>query len=75
MILDGNLKKLKDKKVLIKQNISAQELANIMTRAKIGILPASSIAIEALACRLPILCGYFVDNQLDIYKALKNSDI
>ena len=54
-------------KITLKRNLSAQEMANEMILSEFAILPASTVCIEALACKCKILCGYYVDNQKEIY--------
>lgn len=54
------------------EKIGAGEVAELMRNSEFGIFPASTVAIEACASRLPFICGYFIDNQLEIYNSLKN---
>ena len=42
-------------------------MANEMILSEFAILPASTVCIEALSCKCIILCGYYVDNQKEIY--------
>ncbi|MFV0482778.1 MAG: UDP-2,4-diacetamido-2,4,6-trideoxy-beta-L-altropyranose hydrolase, partial [Bacteroidales bacterium] len=56
-------------------NMSAPQVADIMQRSEFAILPASTVAIEACAVRLPFICGYFVDNQFGIYNGICNEDL
>ncbi|MCY1721043.1 UDP-2,4-diacetamido-2,4,6-trideoxy-beta-L-altropyranose hydrolase [Prolixibacteraceae bacterium Z1-6] len=49
------------------KNIIARQVRDLMLSAEFGILPASTVAIEACAMRLPFLCGYFIDNQTRVY--------
>jgi len=66
--LEGNLGNIK-----ILENISHKEVSNIMFNSRVGILPASTTSIEAVSVRLPFLCGYFIENQADIYNGLINA--
>ena len=50
---------------------NAEQVAKLMSESDFGILPASTVAIEACAMRLPFICGYFVDNQKEIYKGIE----
>lgn len=52
----------------VHKSISANEIVNIMDNADIGIFPASTICIEAISRRLPILAGYYADNQKEFYE-------
>lgn len=57
--------------VRVFKNINANGVVELMCRSTIGILPASTIAIEACAARMPFIAGYFVDNQIEIYEGIK----
>lgn len=57
------------------QKIGAGEVADLMRNSEFGIFPASTVAIEACASRIPFICGYFVDNQLEIYNSLKKEQL
>ena len=59
--------------IMVLENVSQKEVANIMYTVRIGILPASTTSIEAVSVRLPFLCGYFTENQADIYNGLINA--
>jgi UDP-2,4-diacetamido-2,4,6-trideoxy-beta-L-altropyranose hydrolase len=56
-------------------NLTALEISKLMEKADFGIFPASTVAIEACAKRLPFICGYFVDNQKDIYHGIEKNNI
>ena len=56
-------------------SLPATEVSILMASSKIGVFPASTIAIEATAMRLPFLVGYFVKNQEEIYKGIVNNDL
>ena len=60
------------KKVNQLWNLSAKEMAHYMLHSDIGFFPASTISVEACACRLPFIGGWFVDNQINIYNAIVN---
>lgn len=57
------------------EKLGAAKVAGLMQNSEFGILPASTVAIEACASRLPFVCGYFVDNQLEMYKSLKKEQL
>lgn len=57
------------------KNLSALEISKLMENTDFGIFPASSVAIEACAKRLPFICGYFIENQTELYKGIKNQKI
>lgn len=51
-------------------NLSEEELSKIMQASDIGFLPASTISVEACACKMPFIGGWFVSNQINIYNAI-----
>lgn len=53
--------------VIIHQNISEPELVAVMNQCNFGIAPASNILYELCAVKMPLLSGYYVDNQRNIY--------
>ncbi len=54
----------------IYKNLNHEQIAELMYSCKIGITPASTIAIEACACRLPLITGWVLENQKLIYDGL-----
>ena len=54
-------------KVKILKNLSAQQMADLFETAAFGILPASTVSMEATSRGLPLMVGYFVDNQAEGY--------
>jgi len=51
-------------------NASAEEIAVIFSQCDIAILSASSVAQEALACNIPVIAGYYINNQKNFYNYL-----
>ena len=47
--------------------LSAEEMRNIFVSNDIAVLPSSTTMLEAMACGIPIIGGYFVDNQINNY--------
>ena len=58
-------------RVQIHKAISACEMASLMSSTKWGIISASGLLWEATACGLPVLYGYYIDNQIEICKRNK----
>lgn len=50
--------------------IESLKVLQLMKESQFGIFPASTVAIEASAACLPFICGYFVDNQKEIYNGI-----
>jgi UDP-2,4-diacetamido-2,4,6-trideoxy-beta-L-altropyranose hydrolase len=57
------------------KGIESSKVFQLMQVAQLGIFPASTVAIEACAARLPFICGYFIDNQKEIYKGIKTNHL
>lgn len=56
-----------DNRVVVHRHVSEANMAELMSASTFGIVSASTTLYEACACRLPVLCGYYVDNQEGIY--------
>jgi UDP-2,4-diacetamido-2,4,6-trideoxy-beta-L-altropyranose hydrolase len=54
-------------------NLSETELLNIMKLSNFAIAPASTILYELCCVKMPILSGYYIDNQELIYKGFLNN--
>ena len=64
-----NFKEFQDR-LEIFHSLSAIQMRDILISSKLGICPSSTIALEAIACRLPLITGWSVENQKDIYAGL-----
>ncbi|WP_291867256.1 UDP-2,4-diacetamido-2,4,6-trideoxy-beta-L-altropyranose hydrolase, partial [Maribacter sp.] len=64
-----SLEKL-NKKLQLYRNLGGVELAELMQKCEFAIAPSSTILYELCAVKMPILSGYFVENQKNIYNAL-----
>jgi UDP-2,4-diacetamido-2,4,6-trideoxy-beta-L-altropyranose hydrolase len=58
------------KKVNIFSSLSALDMLARMQIADFGILPASTISLEAAAVGMPFMVGYYADNQEEYYHTL-----
>lgn len=56
--------------VTIHVDLDDEEMIALYRHAAIALLPASTTLIEALACNVPVVAGYYVDNQTEIYSGL-----
>lgn len=55
---------------IIHRNVSADEIVKLFDSADLGIFPASTVCIEAFSRRLPVIGGFYVDNQIEFYNYL-----
>jgi len=60
--------------IQLRYNLSAEEMVELMMHSKMGICSSSTVALEARAAGLPIVAGYFVENQKGIYQSLLNTN-
>lgn len=61
------------KRIEIRSRLSAEQMAELFETSAAGILPGSTVSIEAMSRALPILMGYQVDNQEEGYKKLADT--
>ncbi|WP_348724153.1 UDP-2,4-diacetamido-2,4,6-trideoxy-beta-L-altropyranose hydrolase [Tenacibaculum sp. 190524A05c] len=64
-----------DKRINIFQNLSEDDMVKVMLDSHLAIVPSSTILFEVCSVKMPVLSGYFVDNQRGIYSALKEKNI
>ena len=53
--------------------MSEEDLIIVMRQCNFAIAPASTILFELSCIKMPILSGYYVDNQKMIYKGFLNN--
>ena len=56
-------------KIKIYQNLNELDLITIMKQCNFAIVPSSTILYEVCCVKMPVLSGYFVENQKNIYNA------
>ncbi|MTB53185.1 bifunctional UDP-2,4-diacetamido-2,4,6-trideoxy-beta-L-altropyranose hydrolase/GNAT family N-acetyltransferase [Lewinella sp. W8] len=61
--------------VKIHHNLGDEEMIGLYQGARLAFLPASTTMLEAIACKVPIVMGYAVDNQMDIYHGFLNTEL
>ncbi len=61
-------------KINVYKNLSEIELLELMKLCDFAIAPASTILYELCCVKMPILSGYYVDNQELIYKGFLNNN-
>lgn len=60
-------------KVDILQNLSAEQMAQLFDESAFGIFAASTVCLEGQSRGLPMIVGYYVDNQEKYYNRIKES--
>ncbi len=56
--------------VTIHQDLGEEEMIELLKKAFLAFLPASTTMIEGLTVGVPVVGGYYVDNQIAIYGGL-----
>ena len=64
-----------DNRLFLYQGLSALEMRKLMRRSNVGVCSSSTISLECIASRLPILVGWSVDNQKNIYDGITNKGL
>jgi len=62
-------------KISIHKNLSEIELIRVMKSCSFAIVPTSTILFELFCIKMPIISGYFVDNQKGAFKSFKKSNL
>lgn len=65
-----NLEEIHSTKIKTYINLSEEQLIKIMKECNSAIAPASTILYELSCVKMPILSGYYVENQKNIYNGL-----
>lgn len=72
--LDEVIRRRKDLEITKKNSLDAKDMRWELDKADLAIVPASGILFEVISSRLPVISGYYVDNQKSIYEGFKNLD-
>ena len=65
---------LNNSKLKIHKNLTEQEVFKLMKDTDLAIVPASTTSIELASLGIPMILGYFVDNQKIIYNGFVQKD-
>jgi UDP-2,4-diacetamido-2,4,6-trideoxy-beta-L-altropyranose hydrolase len=61
------------KQIKIFHNISAPELVGIINEVDFAIVPCSTILYEVISQKIPVITGFYIDNQIEIASNLKDN--
>ena len=67
----ARINSFREKGINLQLNLTAEQMAQQFARAKIAVVSASGVAIEALSQGVNVVAGHYVDNQLNFYNALQ----
>jgi len=59
-----------NKTIKLYQGLNAEELKKIINHVDFGIVPCSTILLEAISQKLPVITGFYVDNQKELASQL-----
>ena len=62
------INQITDQRINIFKDLSEKEIIKLMLATDLAIVPASTISIELASLGVPMLLGYYTDNQKSIYK-------
>ena len=62
-------------KIKLHSNLSEEQLVNLMKSCNFAVAPSSTICYELCCVKMPILSGYFVENQKRIYDDLVKNKV
>lgn len=60
--------------ITIYHNLSEKDLFNVMSESNFAIAPASTVLYELCSVKMPVLSGYYAENQRGILKSLLNKE-
>ena len=69
-----NFEETYSNKLTIYRNLTENELIKVMKKCNFAVAPASTILYELSCVKMPILSGFYVDNQKLIYKGFLNNE-
>ncbi len=64
-----------DLEIVVKNSLSAKEMRNELEDADLAVVPASGILFEVISTGLPVISGYYTDNQKDVYSGFKANNV
>jgi len=64
-----------DDRVIFHKDLNENEVFELMNSVDLAIVPSSTISIELASLGIPMILGYFVDNQIGIYNGFKDNPI
>jgi len=75
-----NFKTLRDycssnKNIVLNQSLSSVEMVNVMKDSDFAVVPSSSVILELFAIGLPVITGYFVENQREASEEIVNKGL
>lgn len=63
------------KNIIHHHSISAAEIIKIAAISDLALVPASTVLFELLTLRLPVISGYYIENQRKIFEGFADLDV
>jgi UDP-2,4-diacetamido-2,4,6-trideoxy-beta-L-altropyranose hydrolase len=71
----GDYEVADDERVKVKKGLNQDQMLDLMSKSDMGFAPSSTISYELCCAQVPIVCGYYTDNQKMIYEGLKSEKV
>ena len=65
----------KKENVILKKDLNADGIRELIDKSTIAIIPSSTILFEACSIGIPIITGHYMSNQKNIYKDFKKNKL
>lgn len=62
-------------KLLLHKNLNEEALCSLMKSCQIAIASSSTILYEICSVKMPVLSGFYIENQKNIYKELAKQEV
>ena len=66
--LNKVIEESRDLDIFVKTSLSAKEMKDELEQADLAVVPASGILFEVISIGVPVISGYYTDNQIAIYR-------
>src|SRR5690606_4375918 len=65
----------KNSSLKVYRELDEESLFLVMSKCNFAVVPSSTILFEVCSVRMPVLSGYYVENQKNIYKSSVKNQI
>ncbi len=73
--LDKVIEERADLEIVVKNSLSAKEMRNELEQGDLAIVPASGVLFEVISTGLPVISGYYTENQQNVYSGFKANNV
>lgn len=61
--------------IILYRNLDETNIFDLMKKCQLAIAPCSTISYELCCVGIPLISGYYIDNQLNLYKGLLRENV